>query len=118
MRILIAYQDDYRVYRETIQSAIQRFRPHVKVDVVHLDSLEAEVRRLDPPLVICSQLNTVDLGGRPAWVKLSHSPDEPSEICVGGRRTTLKNPSLKKDLLAIIDETEELLQKGRDLRGC
>jgi hypothetical protein len=117
MRILIAYQEDYRVYRETIQSAIQRFRPHMKVDVVHLDSLEAEVRRLDPHLVICSQSNTVDLGGRTAWVHLSRSPDEPSEICVCGRRSTIKNPSLK-DLLAISDETEELLRRGRDLRGC
>ncbi len=117
MRILIAYQEDYRVYRETIQNAVRRYRPHMKVDVVHLDSLEAELRRLNPHLVICSEENNVGLGSRAAWVQLSHSPDEPTEICVGGRHSALKNPSLK-DLLAIIDETEELLRAGRDPGGC
>jgi hypothetical protein len=117
MRILIAYEENYRVYRDTIQSAIRRFRPHVEVQVVHLETLEAEVRCLDPHLVICSRRNTVDLGGRAAWVKLSHLPDEPSEFCLGGQRSVCENPSFK-ELLGAVDETEKLLQTGRDLGGC
>ena len=117
MRILIAFEENYRVYRDTIRTAIQQFRSHLEVEVVDLGSLEAEVRRLDPHLVICSRPNTVNLGGRAAWLTLSPSPDEPSEFCLNGRRSEIENPSLK-ELLAVIDETEELLQTGRDLGGC
>jgi hypothetical protein len=117
MRILIAYEENYRVYRDTIQSAIRRVRAHMELEVAHLETLEAEVRRLDPHLVISSRPNTVDLGGRTAWVRLSHLPDEPSEFCLGGRRWVCENPSLN-DLLAVIDETEELLRTRRDLGGC
>jgi hypothetical protein len=48
---------------------------------------------------------------------LSPEPDEPSEVCVGGRRREVVNPGME-ELLAIIDETEESVRAGRGLRGC
>jgi hypothetical protein len=117
MRILIAFERNYRVYRDTIRIAIQHFRPSLEVEVVDLGSLEAEMSRLDPHLVISSRPNTVNPGGRVAWFTLSPLPDEPSEFCLNGRRSVCENPSLK-DLLAVIDETKELLPTGRDLGGC
>jgi hypothetical protein len=39
-----------------------------------------DVARFDPQLVICSQPNTVDPGGRPAWVELPPDPVRLAEI--------------------------------------
>jgi hypothetical protein len=117
MRILIAFEENYRVYRDTIRTAIKQYRPYLEVEVVALGSLKVEIRRLDPHLVISSRPNTVNLGGRAAWLTLSPLPDEPSEFCLNGRRSVFENPSLK-ELLAVIDETEELLRTGRYLGGC
>jgi hypothetical protein len=50
-------------------------------------------------------------------VKSSYEPDEPSEVCLDGRRWELDNPTMG-ELLAIIDETERLVRTGRDLEGC
>jgi hypothetical protein len=46
-----------------------------------------------------------------------HPPDEPSEFCVGGRRRGLENPGFE-ELLAVVDEAEELVLSGRELGGC
>jgi hypothetical protein len=59
----------------------------------------------------------VDPGGRAAWYRLSPEPDEPSEACLGGRRSRMFNPPLE-DLLSFIDEVETLLRDGRELEGC
>ncbi len=48
---------------------------------------------------------------------LSPEPDDPSEACVGGRRWGLKNPGVK-ELLSVVDETQELVRSGHDLGGC
>jgi hypothetical protein len=75
------------------------------------------VERLDPHLVISNHLNTVDRGGRVAWLRLSHEPDEESDICLNGENSGLVNPGLE-ELLRIMDETEELVCTGSDLGGC
>ena len=61
--------------------------------------------------------NTVDPGGRAAWVTLSEEPEEPSEVCVAGRRRGAQNPGVE-ELLAVIDETEGLVRTGGRLGGC
>ena len=84
IRVLLAYEDEYRAYREVISAGIQIVRPHVEVDISSLEALGESIERFDPHLVICSQPNTVDPGGRPAWVE--NSVDHlrmPSTICVG-----------------------------------
>ena len=48
---------------------------------------------------------------------LSDDPEEPSEVCIDGRHRRLENPGLEQ-ILEIIDETAELVQSGRELRGC
>lgn len=117
MRVLVVYEDSYRSYGQTMVGAIRGLRPQVEAALVQVRELEAEVGRLDPHLVICNRPNTIDPGGRAAWVRLSDEPDEPSEFCLAGRRWGSENPDLE-EVLAIIDEMEELLREGRDLRGC
>ncbi len=118
MRILIAYEESHRLYGYALQNAIKMHRPHLAVEIAdEPEALEAEVERLNPHLVISNRLNTVDPGGRVAWLRLSHEPDEESDICLDGETSRLSNPGLE-ELLRIIDETEELVRTGRDLRGC
>ncbi len=114
---MVAFEDEYRAYGEAIASAIRGSRQRVEVAVAELGTLGAEVVRLDPDLVICSRPNTVDPGGRPAWVELSADPDQPSRICVGGRRSESRNPSFE-ELLSAIDELEGLIETNRVPGGC
>jgi hypothetical protein len=98
-------------------SAIRKLRPVAEVSVVQVRELGSEVGRVAPHLVVCNRPNTVDPGGRAAWARLSDEPNEPSEFCLDGQRRALENPGFD-ELLAIIDETEELVRSGRDLGGC
>ena len=117
MRVLVVYEDSYRSYGQTIVGAIRGHRPQLEAKLIQVRDLEAEVGRFDPHLVISNRPNSIDPGGRVAWVRLSDEPDEPSEFCLAGRRWGAQNPGLE-EVLAIIDEMEELLREGRDLGGC
>jgi hypothetical protein len=110
MRVLVVYEDSYRSYGQTMVGAIRGLRPQTEAALAQVRELEAEVGRLDPHLVICNRPNSIDPGGRAAWVRFSDEPDEPSEFCLAGRRWGSEK--------AIIDEMESLLREGRDLRGC
>jgi F420-dependent methylenetetrahydromethanopterin dehydrogenase len=118
-RILVAFEDEYRAYREVIAAAIRVLRPGAQVESSNLDALAQEVERLDPHVVICSRPNTVDPGGRPAWVVLPTDPTRPARTCVGGRYSERSNPTVEV-LLRVVDEVEEQLAEGDDLLllGC
>ena len=79
--------------------------------------MREEVRHFDPHLVVSGLPNTVDPGGRAAWVTLSEEPEEPSEVCVAGWRRGARNPGME-ELLAVIDETEGMVRTGGRLGGC
>ena len=117
MRVLIAHEDSHRAYGEALERAIRGLRPSVEVSLVQARELGGEVGSLDPHLVVSGKPNTVDPGGRAAWVTLSEEPEEPSEVCVGGRRRGMENPGME-ELLAVLDETEELMRAGGELGGC
>jgi F420-dependent methylenetetrahydromethanopterin dehydrogenase len=117
VRVLIAYEDPHRVYAEAMRHAIRGLRPGAEVASCGVAELRAGVEGFDPDLVVSSRPNAVDPGGRTAWYVLSPEPDEPSEVCVGGRRKEVENPGME-ELLAIIDETEEVLRAGRGSGGC
>ena len=118
IRVLLAFEDDYRTYREVFAAGIQILRPHLELDTSSLEALGERIERFDPHLVICSQPNTVDPGGRPAWVENSvNHVRMPSKICVGGH--SLKRADLSFEmLLEIIDRVEKLVQTDNYRRGC
>jgi hypothetical protein len=117
VRVLIAYEDSQSVYAEAMRHAIRGLRPGAEVASCGIAELGAGVEGIDPDLVVSSRPNAVDPGGRTAWYTLSPEPGEPSEVCVGGRRRGLKNPGME-ELLAIVDEAQELVRSGHDLGGC
>jgi hypothetical protein len=114
MRILIAFEDYYRAYADFLAKAIKVARPHLDVATVGLEALRAEVKLLDPHLLICSSPNPAaakqeeEEGPLLAWVELSVDPQRLSKFCVSGRRWESLNPSLE-ELLAVIEETERRL---------
>lgn len=117
LRVMLAYEDTHVAYRDVLASTIRALRPHIALTVISLRTLEGEVKRLDPHLVVSSRENTIDPGGRAAWYMLSQEPGETSVVCLDGQSFGTENPGLEQ-LLQIVDETEDLVQSGRDLGGC
>ena len=117
MRILVAFGDDYRTYRDVIAAGISILRPRVEVETASLETLAEEVERLDPHLVICCGHEAAPSGGVPAWVELSIAPTRPTRVCVSGRYSERTNLT-REVLLEVIDEVEELIRTSNISRDC
>jgi hypothetical protein len=113
MRVLLAFEEAYRVYMSAMEAAIRQFRPEVEVRAAaaaDAEQLEAEVERFEPHLVICSPPvpeNPVE--DRIARIELSSEPSEPSRFRVGKRAWESVNPTLG-EILPVIEETKKLLR--------
>lgn len=108
IRVLVAIEEDYRVYQDVIATGIRILRPHITVASTGLDVLEDEIRRLDPHVVISSLPYSARFGDRLAWVELALDLPHSSVVHVGGRRLELQDPQLDA-LLETIDEAERLV---------
>ena len=114
MRVLLSFEEKYRVYGQAMAAAIRQFRPGVEVAVVDGRDLEEEAERFDPQLVITSPPvpeNPVD--DRLARIELSPEPDQPSRFRVGDRHWESTNPTLG-EILPVVDETKRLRREARD----
>ena len=114
MRILLSFEEEYRVYMEAMASAIRHFRSDVEVAVVDGGELATEVERFDPQLVITSPpvpKNPVD--ERLARIELSPEPERPSRFRVGDRYWESTNPTLG-EILPVVDETKRLRRAARE----
>jgi hypothetical protein len=115
MRVLLGFEEEYRVYIEAIADAIRIFRSHIEVALTNTEELEAEVERFDPQLVICSSPippNPVD-PKLIASMELSPDPDQPSSFRVGERHWESTNPTLG-GTLSVVDETNLLYRASRE----
>jgi hypothetical protein len=89
----VAFDDQYRTYREVIAAAIPVLRPQVEVSTTRLEGLEAQVARLNPQVVISSQNRPPSLRPGVTWVQV------PLEV---GPRT---QPTMKT-LLEAVDRVD------------
>ena len=113
MRVLVSLEREYRVYMEAVAAAVREFRPDVEVAVADSRSLEAEVERFDPQLVITgSPAPENSVGEQLARIELSPDTAQPSKFQVGERRWESTNPTLG-EILSIVDETKRLLRTSR-----
>jgi hypothetical protein len=108
IRVLVALEDDYRVYRETIAAVLRVLRPGAEVESTAIEALEEELERFDPQVVICGGHHEgIEPDGRAAWIELSLDPTRPTMISVGSCSLELTNPGVE-ELLEVIDELHEL----------
>ena len=115
MRVLLAFEEEYRVYIEAVADAIRIFRSHFEVALTNTEELEAEAERFDPQLVICSSSipsNPVEpqLTGS---IELSPDPNQQSSFRVGERHWETTNPTLGQ-ILSVVDETNLLYKTFRE----
>ena len=114
MRVLLSFEEKYRVYGQAMAAAIRQFRPDVEVAVVDGEDLEEEAERFDPRLVICSPPAPDDLvDDRLARIELSPEPDQPSRFRIRDRQWESTNPTLG-EILPVVDETKRLRRAARD----
>lgn len=95
---------------EVIAAGIEVLRPRTDVTTCGPNELEGEIERFEPQVIICRLPSSVDSGDRPAWVELALEPGRPSRVRVG-RRWRESSYLLLEDLLAVVDEAEELVRK-------
>ena len=104
IRVLVAFDDQYRSYREVIAAAIQVLRPQVEVSTTDLDGLETQVARLYPRVVISSQKRSPSLRHGGTWVQV------PLEV---GPRTEVTMENLLEAIDGVEDPSSPGALKGK-----
>jgi hypothetical protein len=119
LRVVVAYEDSYRFYRQVLAKAIEDLRPHLQVRSVALGVMEATLERFDPHVVVCSRPNTqyTTSGGVGAWVELPVEPSEPGEICHEGQYEEAFSTELTK-VLSVLDEIEVKHRRAALVENC
>ena len=97
-RILVA--NELTSYRQTIAMVIREVHPNVEVFEADPKTLDREVARLRPDLVICSRVTPLVRDMVPNWVELYPDCEPFSTLCVGGDRRTMEDVQLS-DLLSL-----------------
>ena len=97
-RILLA--NEFVSYRQTLAIVIRDLRPHVEVFEASSESLDGEVARLRPDLVICSRVTRTVRRRVANWVELYPDRKPYSTFYVGGKRWAKREVQLS-DLLAL-----------------
>jgi len=104
MRVLVALEDDYRLYREMLVAGLRIRRTAAEVESTTLGSLEEELERFDPRVIICSGSKDVKPNSGRVWIDLSLGSALPAKVITGhGGGYELANPTLE-GILEIIDE--------------
>jgi hypothetical protein len=115
MRVLLAFEDEYRAYMEAMAVALRTFRSNVEVALTDGRNLDAEVARFDPQLLISSPPvpeNPVD-EEVVARIELSPEPTQASRFRVGERRWETTNPTLG-EILPVVEEAKRHFRTSHD----
>jgi hypothetical protein len=97
-RILVA--NELTSYRQTMAIVFRELHPNAEVLEVHPESLDWEVARLGPELVICSRVTAVVEKWAANWIELYPEYRSFSTFCIGGERRTIEEVQLS-DLLSV-----------------
>ena len=115
-RVLVAYGEEYRAYREVIAAGVRLLRPGTEVSAATPADLEAKIALLDPQVVVCGVPGRPDPGSGfvTAWVELPAEVGRPARVRVGDGRREAVGLTLE-GLLGAVDEAEEFVraQAGR-----
>jgi hypothetical protein len=109
IKIIIAFEDEFRAYQSTLAATIRLLRPDAEVVTAEPEKISGVAKRFGPDIVIGSRCKDADLEGVPAWIELSLDPAQVTKVNVDGEYSEMANPTLDK-LLAIIEEVAHLTQ--------
>jgi hypothetical protein len=112
-RVLVAYEEDYRSYREVVAAGIRLLRPGAGVRTAAPAELEEELGRFDPHLVVCGVPGRPDRGDVLAWVELPPEVGRPGRVRVGGGQREAPGLTLE-GLLEVLDEAEALVREKEE----
>ena len=119
MKVLLALEEEYRTYMEAMAAAIREFRPNMEVVAISggSEELEAQTKRLEPQLVICSPpVPENPVAKRLALIELSPDSAQSTNFRVWERSWQSANPSLG-EILSVVDETKGLFRASREPGG-
>ena len=109
MRVLIAMEEDYRIYRAVMASGLHAMRPRLQLATAGPGELVEQLKSFDPQIVICGGRAFARSKGPLVWMDLafdSAAPlQRPARIWVGDRCREVPNPDLDY-LLSVIDEVD------------
>jgi hypothetical protein len=97
-RVLVA--NEFTSYRQALATVIRDLRPHVEVFEAESESLDGEVARLGPDLVVCSRVTHAVKQRVANWVELYPDCKPYSTFYIGGERRAKRDVQLS-DLLAL-----------------
>ena len=103
VRVIVAFEQAFHAYQETLAVAIRILRPEAEVITVEPDKVSGAAKRFSPDVVIGSTFDEADVEGVPAWVDLSPDPSQASRVRMHGDYSEIVNPTLDK-LLVILEE--------------
>jgi len=116
LKILLAFEKEYRAYITAIADAIRMFRSDVEVVLTDSRELVAEVEHFNPQMVICSS----PIPSNPVapqivgFIELSPEPDQPSKFRLGEHYSwESTNPTLG-EILPAVDETKRLYRTSHE----
>jgi len=99
----VLFANDPRSYRQAMAAAIETLRPDVEVLLGDPESLDLEVERLRPDVVVCSRVTGLVERRVSVWVDLYPDGDRLATVSIGGRRTKAAGMQLE-DLLSVVDQ--------------
>ncbi len=105
-RLLIA--NELTSYRQTIALVLRELRPDVEVIETDSATLNQQVLRFSPDLVICSRVTSLVRERVPNWIELYPDCETLSTFCIGGECRTVNDVQLS-DLLSLVDRMEPRL---------
>lgn len=112
-RVLLA--NEPRSYRQAIAGALQALRPDVEFEEIEPETLDAEVGRSAPQLVICSHVTPAVQAAASSWVELYTDYGSISSVSIRLERSTVEGIEIS-DLLQIVDRvvTSALVEESGD----
>jgi hypothetical protein len=109
VRILVAVKP--RVYREVLALSLHQHRPDAEILISPPESLDGEVGRFKPHLVVCSEGAVPDIPpGVLCRVEIMFSNGLDARISLDRRVEEAKDVGTE-DLLALVDQTEKIISR-------
>jgi hypothetical protein len=103
LNVNVLFSNKPLAYREAMATAVQTLRPAVGVTVSDPNELDADISRLRPQLVVCSDLTDAVRADVSSWVRLYPDGDSSVTCSIAGRERNLLGIDLA-GLLALVDE--------------